>query len=80
VTGASHRNWSSYGAEVTLPPDFPDWQRHLLTDPQTAGGLVVACSARRAAAITRFIRDAGYPVARVIGRAEHGAPGLRVFA
>jgi selenide, water dikinase len=80
VTGASHRNWSSYGAEVILPPDFPDWQRHLLTDPQTSGGLLVACAPVRADTITRSIRDAGYPAARVIGHAEHGAPGLRVFA
>jgi selenide,water dikinase len=80
VTGASHRNWSSYGAEVTLPPDFPDWQRHLLTDPQTSGGLLVACAPERADTISRSIRDAGYPVARVIAHAEHGAPSLRVIA
>jgi selenide, water dikinase len=65
---------------VTLSPDFPDWQRHLLTDPQTSGGLLVACAAVRADTITRSIRDAGYPAARVIGHAEHGGPGLRVFA
>src|SRR5262249_48773072 len=29
VTGASHRNWASYGASVTLPADCPDWRRHL---------------------------------------------------
>ncbi len=46
VTGASHRNWASYGNDVTLPADCPDWQRHLLTDPQTSGGLLVACVAR----------------------------------
>jgi selenide,water dikinase len=80
VTGASHRNWSSYGAEVTLPPDFPDWQRHLLTDPQTSGGLLVACASERADAIARFILDAGYPAARAIGHAEPGAPGLCVIA
>jgi selenide, water dikinase len=80
VTGASHRNWSSYGAEVMVPPDLPDWQRHLLTDPQTSGGLLVACAPERADTITRSIRDAGYPAARVIGHAEHGAAGLRVFA
>jgi selenide,water dikinase len=65
---------------VTLPPDLPDWQRHLLTDPQTSGGLLVACAPERADGITRSIRDAGYPAARVIGRAEHGASGLRVIA
>jgi selenide,water dikinase len=80
VTGASHRNWASYGAEVQLPPGLPDWRRHLLTDPQTSGGLLVACAADRADAIAGFIRDAGSPAACVIGQAERGAPGIRVVA
>jgi selenide,water dikinase len=78
ITGASHRNWASYGADVALPPDTPDWRRHLLTDPQTSGGLLVACAPQRADAIVRSIRDAGYPAARVVGRAEAGQPGIRV--
>ncbi len=72
VTGASHRNWSSYGASVRLPKDCPDWRRHLLTDPQTSGGLLVACAQKRAADILRSIRDAGYPAAQVVGHAEAG--------
>ena len=39
VTGASHRNWSSYGNDVEMPPEMSEWRRHLLTDPQTSGGL-----------------------------------------
>jgi selenide,water dikinase len=80
VTGASHRNWASYGHEVALPEGLPDWQRHLLTDPQTSGGLLVACAAERADAILGAIVAAGYPSARRIGRAQAGAPGLRVVA
>ena len=34
VTGASHRNWASYGEGVELPAALPDWRRHLLADPQ----------------------------------------------
>jgi selenide, water dikinase len=74
VTGASNRNWASYSESVKLPADFPDWRRHLLTDPQTSGGLLIACELDRAAAITRMIVDQGYPRARVIGRVEAGAP------
>jgi hypothetical protein len=48
VTGASHRNWTSYGEHVALPEGCDDWRRHLLTDPQTSGGLLVACAAERA--------------------------------
>src|SRR5262249_35700078 len=32
VTGASGRNWTSYGTEVELPADLPGWRRALLTD------------------------------------------------
>jgi len=80
VTGASHRNWASYGEAVTLPADFPDWRRHLLTDPQTSGGLLVACAPEASARILQQIQDAGYPAATVIGRAVTGAPGIAVAA
>ena len=78
VTGASHRNWASYGERVKLPANYADWQRHLLTDPQTSGGLLVACAATHAEAILRSIQEAGYPAARIIGRAEAGAVVVRV--
>jgi selenide,water dikinase len=80
VTGASQRNWASYGHEVELPPGLPDWQRQLLTDPQTSGGLLVSCAPERAAAITQTIIAVGYPAASVIGYAEAGTPGIRVMA
>ena len=80
VTGASQRNWASYGADVLLPPGCPEWQRHLLTDPQTSGGLLVACARERAAEIVQSIREAGYPATRLIGAAETGASGVRIVA
>ena len=80
VTGASTRNWASYGAEVELPDACADWQRDLLTDPQTSGGLLIACAADAADEIARMIVGDGYPFARVIGRVEAGAPIIRVAA
>ena len=80
VTGASQRNWVSYGTDVLLPPGCPEWQRHLLTDPQTSGGLLVACARERAAETVQSIRAAGYPAACVIGAAETGAGRVRVVA
>jgi selenide,water dikinase len=68
VTGASERNWQSYGAAVTLPAGTPDWQRHLLTDPQTAGGLLVACTPGAASRIVEQMRAEGFERATVIGR------------
>ena len=47
VTGASHRNWSSYGNDVEIPAEMPEWRRHLLADPQTSGGLLVAVAPER---------------------------------
>ena len=78
VTGASHRNWASYSDEVRLPAGYPDWRRHLLTDPQTSGGLLIACAPERADAIARSIREAGCPAAQVIGYAKSGAAGVEV--
>jgi selenide, water dikinase len=80
VTGASHRNWASYGESVALPPNLPDWQRHLLTDPQTSGGLLVSCAPERADELLGSIGTEGYPFARIVGRFEAGAPVARVEA
>jgi selenide, water dikinase len=80
ITGASARNWASYGEAIILPPDFPEWQRHILTDPQTSGGLLVACNPDLAAGVLSTIAEAGYPHARLIGHAEVGAPSVRVRA
>jgi selenide, water dikinase len=77
ATGASERNWASYGDAVILPLALPDWRRQLLTDPQTSGGLLVACAADRAEVILETILSYGYPAAR-IGHVEAGAPVVRV--
>ena len=78
VTGASGRNWESYGAAVALAADSPLWRRQILTDPQTSGGLLVACAPNRADVLLRTIRDAGYSSASIIGEMRAGAPGIEV--
>jgi selenide,water dikinase len=78
ITGASKRNWHSYGEGVSLDADMPAWRRDLLTDPQTSGGLLVACKAERAAAIRGMIEEAGYPSASIIGSVIDGVPGIEV--
>ena len=80
VTGASHRNWSSYGNDVEIPPEMPEWRRHILADPQTSGGLLVAVAREHGESILRTIRDAGFPFACIIGRTEEGAPAIKVEA
>lgn len=44
ITGASTRNWEGYGEHIQLFDGCTDWQRALLTDPQTSGGLLVSCT------------------------------------
>jgi selenide,water dikinase len=78
ITGASGRNWDSYGAQAVLPPGLPAWRRALLTDPQTSGGLLVACKADRAESIRAMIEAAGYPRASIIGSVSSGEPAVQI--
>lgn len=78
VTGASHRNWDSYGDEIDLPPGLDSWRLHILTDPQTSGGLLVSCAAGRAPHLLSAIHAAGYPKAALIGRVEAGTSRVSV--
>ncbi|WP_454625868.1 selenide, water dikinase SelD [Bradyrhizobium cenepequi] len=78
ITGASERNWASYGQQVVLPSELPSWQRALLTDPQTSGGLLVACKADQAEAVCGMIKAAGYPRASIIGSVGEGEPAIQI--
>jgi selenide,water dikinase len=78
VTGASGRNWASYGASVQLPADFAAADRALLTDPQTSGGLLVSCAPEAVGAVLETFRRDGFERAAVIGRIEAGDAQLRV--
>lgn len=80
ITGASGRNWESYGSEVALPAGMPDWQRLLLADPQTSGGLLVACAPQQADALVTAIRAAGYPLASIVGTAQAGPAAINVVS
>src|SRR5687767_5594280 len=77
VTGASDRNWASCESSVTLP-DGPAWHRKLLTDPQTSGGLLVACAPDAAKAVLEVFAKEGFGRAAVIGEFEAGTPGIAV--
>ena len=68
VTGASNRNWSGYGADVTLPEGFAAHDRALLTDPQTSGGLLVSCSPQALDGVMTTFARHGFAQAAVVGR------------
>ncbi|WP_251863509.1 selenide, water dikinase SelD [Achromobacter sp. Marseille-Q4962] len=78
MTGASGRNWKSYGESVRLGPGVGDTERALLTDPQTSGGLLVACAPESAEAVLAVFRDQGFAQAAVVGEMRAGQAGVRV--
>jgi selenide,water dikinase len=78
VTGASGRNWASYGAEVELPQGISAAHQALLCDPQTSGGLLVACSAESEEAVLACFERGGFMQARTIGTMVPGS-GFQVI-
>jgi selenide,water dikinase len=78
VTGASARNWSSYGAQVRIDPRLEGTPLTLLCDPQTSGGLLVACAVDAAASVIEVFARHGCARAALIGEMTEGAPGVVV--
>jgi len=78
VTGASRRNFDSYGGDVTLDARLGERERALLTDPQTSGGLLVACAPEAVDDVIAIFRREGFAAAAPIGRFVGGAPCVRV--
>ena len=70
ATGASNRNWLSYGESISLPDDAELWQRNLLTDPQTSGGLLVSCTEQALPQVQEIIRSAQGNEVSVLGRMQ----------
>jgi selenide,water dikinase len=71
-TGASARNWASYGASVHGAEALPAWKLDILCDPQTSGGLLIAVDPAEVAAALDLLRARGFPRSAVVGRLEPG--------
>ena len=80
VTGASGRNWAGYGRDVQLPASLPPQDQALLTDPQTSGGLLVACRPEALDQVLAIFRAQGFDQAAVVGRVVEGPARLVVSA
>lgn len=78
VTGASGRNWASYGSEVRLPAHISPAQQALLGDPQTSGGLLVSCDPGIADEVLACFHSQGFGDARVVGQMLAGS-GVEVI-
>jgi selenide,water dikinase len=76
VTGASGRNWAAHAPQVALPAGFGEVDLALLNDPQTSGGLLVACSAEVVDEVMAIFHAQGFRQAAVIGEmVEIGGAG-----
>jgi len=78
ITGASARNWMAYGEDVALDAAITPMQRALLTDPQTSGGLLVACDPASVTEVLDAFRVEDFMAAAVIGRLESGPARVNV--
>lgn len=78
ATGASGRNWLSYGHEVDLSPVLGPVQQNLLTDPQTSGGLLICCAPEASNEVLAIFAAGGFDRAAVIGEVKPGPARLLV--
>jgi selenide,water dikinase len=63
---------------VVLPAGFADWQRNLLTDPQTSGGLLITCATGAVDAVMAVLQAEGFEQATVFGQLQAGPAQLQV--
>ncbi|OHC64915.1 MAG: selenide, water dikinase SelD [Rhodocyclales bacterium RIFCSPLOWO2_02_FULL_63_24] len=78
ITGASARNWMAYGDDIVLDGSISAMQRALLTDPQTSGGLLVACEPAASGRVLEIFRAEGFGAAAVIGSLDSGPARVSV--
>jgi selenide,water dikinase len=67
LTGASGRNWEAYGHEIRLAPSLDAIDQALLSDPQTSGGLLVACAPETADEVLAVFHKHGFAAATDVG-------------
>ena len=65
------------GHDVVLPAQFAPEDQALLTDPQTSGGLLVACAPQAVDAVRAIFTRHGFGAAAVVGRCV-AAPQARL--
>ena len=79
MTGASTRNWASYGEHVQLAEGLDTAAKTLLTDPQTSGGLLVSCAPDTVTEVLSIFLQQGFSHVSVIGEITDAAPGIDVI-
>jgi len=64
MPGGTGRNWASYGHKIS---PLSDYQKGILADPQTSGGLLVSVDSEKISEFESFVRSKGYEL-RSFGR------------
>ena len=63
VPGGTNRNWASYGHKVM---EITEHQKHILADPQTSGGLLIAVSPDKTEEFEALLQHNGVPEKNII--------------
>jgi selenide,water dikinase len=65
VPGGTSRNWDSYGDKIG---DVTDYQKTILADPQTSGGLLIAVEETSVEKVKQILSEQGIEFIKPIGR------------
>lgn len=76
-TGGEGRNWEYLNPHVTVAESVHPDVAALSFDPQTSGGLLLACSPRKAKVLEASFEADGLPLWR-IGRVQAGEPRIEL--
>lgn len=66
--GGTQRNLAYVADQTSWPEDISDWERYIVADPQTSGGLLVSVPEEEAPGLIADLRAKQTPAAAVIGR------------
>lgn len=78
-TGASGRNWNACKEYINISHDLPNYAQTALTDPQTSGGLLIACAPEFAEQALDIIKADGFNQAAIIGELHAGKPSINIM-
>ncbi len=65
IPGGTNRNWDSYGDKIA---NISDYQKIILADPQTSGGLLVAVEETSVEKVKQILAEQGIDFIKPIGR------------
>ncbi len=65
VPGGTNRNWDSYGDKIG---DISNYQKAILADPQTSGGLLIAVEENSVEELKQILSEEGIEFIKPIGR------------